>query len=308
MLCDKFFHSFPHVCILGLRTGRFICSVHKLLELVDNKCHHPNCNNLCPKKVKPSGCSIVIRGTCSAGHTYIWESSDILVNQNNVKMHVDNLLLSTAIVLSGNHYHKIQILCKFYGLQIPCSTIFHAHQRHYICPAVNAFYLKEQVCDYALVAVSVFLYFQKDKLFNKFKDSSLQLAGDGRCDSPGSSAKYCSYSLMEMTSQKILHVETVDKRDVNLQSPNMEHKAFLWSMSYIKGKITCGELVTDASSSIRKTIGTPCVLTMQCDIFVVTATKYHSIFHSLDVCYKAKKLRKALTKVLHLVHPITLHY
>ena len=81
------------------------------------------------------------------------------------------------------------------------------------------------------------------------------LAGDGRCDSPGSSAKYCSYSLMEMESHKILHVETVDKRDVQLQSPNMEHEAFIRSMSYINGKITCSELVSDASSSIRKTIG-----------------------------------------------------
>ena len=54
---------------------------------------------------------------------------------------------------------------------------------------------------------------------------------------------------------QVLHVETMDKRDVNLQSPNMEHQAFLHSMSYIKGKITCDELVTDASSSIRKSIG-----------------------------------------------------
>ena len=68
--------------------------------------------------------------------------------------------------------------------------------------------------------------FLKEKLFNKFNGNSLQLAGDGRCDSPGSSAKYCSYSSVEINSHKILHVETVDKREVNLQSPNMEHQAF----------------------------------------------------------------------------------
>ena len=60
-----------------------------------------------------------------------------------------------------------------------------------------------------------YLYFLKRRS-SKFSGNSLQLAGDKRCDSPGSSAKYCSYSLMEMNSYKILHVETVDKREVDL--------------------------------------------------------------------------------------------
>ena len=60
-----------------------------------------------------------------------------------------------------------------------------------------------------------YLYFLKRRS-SKFSGNSLHLAGDGRCESPGSSAKYCSYSLMEMNSYKILHVETVDKREVDL--------------------------------------------------------------------------------------------
>ena len=60
---------------------------------------------------------------------------------------------------------------------------------------------------------------------------------------------------MELDSHQILHVETVDKREVQLRSPNMEHEAFVRSLKFITGKFTCKELVTDASSSIRKTIG-----------------------------------------------------
>ena len=63
---------------------------------------------------------------------------------------------------------------------------------------------------------------------------------------------------MEMGTFKIVHVETVDKKDVNLQSPNMEHEAFIRSMNTIKEKVKCNELVTDASSSIRKTMGKNC--------------------------------------------------
>ena len=55
---------------------------------------------------------------------------------------------------------------------------------------------------------------------------------------------------MDLDSGQILHVETVDKREVQLRSPNMEHEAFVRSLEFIKGKFTCNELVTDASSSI----------------------------------------------------------
>lgn len=81
------------------------------------------------------------------------------------------------------------------------------------------------------------------------------LAADGRCDSPGKSAKYCTYSLMDHDTNKILHVETVDKREVRLQSPNMEREAFTRSMAHIQQFVHCPEVITDASSSIRKIIG-----------------------------------------------------
>ena len=65
------------------------------------------------------------------------------------------------------------------------------------------------------------IYFQ-DYALQEYKDCKLIVAGDGRCDSPGSSAKFCSYSLMDVSTSKVLHVETIDKREVQLQSPNME--------------------------------------------------------------------------------------
>jgi len=71
-----------------------------------------------------------------------------------------------------------------------------------------------------------------------------------QCDLPGSGVKCCSYSLMVMDSYKILHVMTVDKRKVNFQTPNMKHEAFVCSKNYIKEKVTCSELVTDANTLI----------------------------------------------------------
>ena len=51
------------------------------------------------------------------------------------------------------------------------------------------------------------------------------VSGDGRCDSPEKCAKFCTYTLMESTKNLILHSETVDKREVQNKSPNMERLA-----------------------------------------------------------------------------------
>ena len=89
-------------------------------------------------------------------------------------------------------------------------------------------------------------------LLAKHKDKNLVLAGDGRCISPGSSAKFCTNSIMEIDLDAILHAETVDKRKVILHSSIMERKAFLRPMEFLLSNINCIEIITDASSSIWK--------------------------------------------------------
>ena len=94
-------------------------------------------------------------------------------------------------------------------------------------------------------------------MLSEYKDKSLVLSGDGCCDSPGKSAKYYTYSLMESKSNKILHVETIDKCEVNLKSPNMEREAFKRSMEYLISRgIKITEAVTDASMAVTSTTGT----------------------------------------------------
>ena len=90
----------------------------------------------------------------------------------------------------------------------------------------------------------------QSKLLADVKGKPLILAGDGRCDSPGKSAKFCTYSMMDIDSGVILHAETVDKREVGLKSPNMEKEAFTRSLEFLLPRIKCTEIITDASISI----------------------------------------------------------
>ena len=96
----------------------------------------------------------------------------------------------------------------------------------------------------------VFIHLRAQRL-DTMKDKELVLSGDRRCDSPGKSAKFCTYSFMDLESGLILHTETIDKREVALQSPNMEQEGFVRSMRYLLPLVKCKEVITDASSSIR---------------------------------------------------------
>ena len=102
------------------------------------------------------------------------------------------------------------------------------------------------------------------------KNKDIVLSGDGRCDSPGQSAKYCTYSMMDIDTGYILHFKIVDKREVALKSPNMEKEAFVRSLQFLQTHISCKEIITDASTSIRKEMGKPIPLkciTVYADVY-----------------------------------------
>ena len=81
------------------------------------------------------------------------------------------------------------------------------------------------------------------------------LCGDGRCDSPGNSAKFCTYTLMDSGSGLVLNLETVDKREVQGKSPNMEREGLRRCLAKVQERCTVSELATDASTSVAKVLG-----------------------------------------------------
>ena len=69
------------------------------------------------------------------------------------------------------------------------------HQNNYLQPAVKNVWKREQ-----------------NLLFDEMKksgDNSINAAADGRADSPGHSAKYGSYTLLNTDTNKVIHMELV---------------------------------------------------------------------------------------------------
>lgn len=77
------------------------------------------------------------------------------------------------------------------------------------------------------------------------------LGGDARCDSPGYSAKYGSYTLMDLQTKKILDFQLIQSNEVK-DSTHMELEGLKRALGFLKDYVNIKEVVTDRHSSIKK--------------------------------------------------------
>ena len=141
--------------------------------------------------------------------------------------------MASSILLSGNNFSKIALFCTSFNLQHIKTTTFYQVQRHYLCPTIESYWNE-----------------QKGKILSAIGDKPLVVSGDGRNDSPGFSAQYCLYSVMDNETNCIIEVQVVDKREVDLKSVRMEKLGLQRALAALKGTVNIVELVTDASTSI----------------------------------------------------------
>lgn len=215
-----------------VRETKVICSLDLLLELFKT-CHHSGCGQPLTPKHHLVGPTVIINWTCPHGHTGKFSSS-----KDINEMYTNNLQVAASILLSGNNFTKIERMCSFLGLSFISNSTFFRMQRLYLIPCINEWW-----------------NWQRDQLLEEFKNVEVVVCGDGQCDSPGHTAKNLCYFLMELVSDYILEVEVRDKRHVGLASTNMERQALQNALQRLRSSINIVEVVTDASTSIKKMIG-----------------------------------------------------
>ena len=85
---------------------------------------------------------------------------------------------------------------------------------------------------------------------------NLVLGGDGRADSPGHSAKYGSYTLMELQSKKVIDIEVVQSNEVG-GSNNMELEGLIRSLDYLESEnLEFSQFISDRHLKVRKYMST----------------------------------------------------
>jgi hypothetical protein len=76
-------------------------------------------------------------------------------------------------------------------------------------------------------------------------------------DSPGFSAKYCTYTALDYETKEIIDIEIEDKTKTDYKSGNMETAAFKRMMKNLTDAgLTVSEVVTDAHPQITAVMST----------------------------------------------------
>ncbi len=122
-----------------------------------------------------TGTLVKVKYACERGHKESWRSQPLLKN----RMGAGNLLLGAAILLTGSTFERFREFAEVLRMPIMCSSHFYAMQDSYFFPVIH----------------SVFST-QKEAMIAALGNVPVTLVGDGRCDSPGFSAKYGTYSIM----------------------------------------------------------------------------------------------------------------
>jgi solute carrier family 8 (sodium/calcium exchanger) len=143
---------------------------------------------------KVLGTLVSVSQVCTnCGYTRLWNSQPF-VNQ----MALGNLILSGAMLFTG--CLPTQVLRLFNTMNVACisRSTYHRHQRLYTIPTIIRTWQAEQ--DILVHTLSQ-------------DDQGLDVAGDSRSDSPGHSAKYGGYTLMEQRHNKVLDMQLVQVSD-----------------------------------------------------------------------------------------------
>ena len=205
------------------------------------------------------GSMATVKTSCMSGHMVTWKS------QPQVKgTAAGNLLITAAIVFSGNTYKHAADFAKQLNLQFISSSYYYKIQRKIIFPVIQKAWKKNQA--------EVVKQLKQNK--------SVDLCGDGRCDSPGHSAKYGTYTLMDEKSNLIVEFSLVQVTEVS-SSNAMEYEGCKRSLnSVIKKKVPIRCLTTDRHTTITAKM----------------RTVFPTIDHQYDVWHLSKWVTKKLSK------------
>ena len=179
------------MCESGVAKERkFIVFESQLMQLFQ-RCH--SCGLEVKLKTSIRGTLLVVNGICPDGHVLHWQSQPLVKG-----MAAGNLLLSAAILFCGLTFTSISNLADVFNLAVFGERYFYRLQKEYLYPVVHTNYVRQQ-----------------EAVIEYLRGNQLHLSGDGRCDSPGYSAKYGTYSLMDSATDLILDYSLVQVSEVS---------------------------------------------------------------------------------------------
>ena len=178
-------------------------------------------------------------------------------------MSAGNLLVSASVLFSGSTMHRFAAMADILNLQSLSESEFYRIQDACLFPIIQKAY------DRHIDTVNAWL-----------GDAPLLLIGDGRCDSPGHSAKYGTYTLMDQNTGVILDFQQVQVSEV-ANSYQMEKEGLHRDIQKVQSEgFTIAVLATDRHSQVTKYM----------------KEEHPQIDHQYDVWHLAKSVVMKLTE------------
>ena len=174
---------------------KYIVFEDKLLELF-KRCAVCG-EDVLEKDLVKKGSALKVTTFCKNAHSKEW------VSQPNLKRAAaGNLLLSGAILFTGSTFSRVSEMASTINLAFPGESDYLNYQRRHLFPIINEYWHKEKAA----------------VLSDLLDRESLTLLGDGRCDSPGFSAKYGTYTMMDQETKKIVDFEVCHVKQTSSQA------------------------------------------------------------------------------------------
>ena len=229
-------------------------------------------------KKHTTGTMLTVVYSCQYGHTNSWHSQPIIH-----QMPAGNLMASAAVLLSGSTYSKVNEFFNMLHVPFLGHSEFYEIQNTYVAPTINDYWTMHQT---AILAVLL--------------PDQLELCGDARSDSPGHSAKYTSYTMMDMTTNLILDQQLMTVTETG-SSVLMEKAALQRSLDFLLSSgMQIKTLATDRHPGVRKLLH----------------QQYPEINHQFDMWHVAKNvgkrlhqkaLKKNMNDLMPWIHSVTNH-
>ncbi|XP_042582175.1 uncharacterized protein LOC109084638 [Cyprinus carpio] len=238
------------------KDAKFIVFEKCLLSLFES-C--PVCTSSCNVSPRRRGTFVAIDQRCPHCDFFRqWRSQPVIGSTP-----VGNLQLSAAIYFSGASFLKMQKVFRAMNLKMHTYDAFRRHAKTYLEPAIIHKWNEDQNL----------------QLHYLSQNKNAILGGDMRADSPGHSAKYGSYTMMDLQTNNIVDIQLVQSKEVG-GSYHMEKEGLRRSLDRLEEsgvKLDC--VVTDRHPQIQKFL------------------KDRKIIHYYDIWHMAKGLSKKVEKI-----------
>jgi len=200
----------------------------------------------------------------------VWTSSES-IQSGKYEVPLINLTIISYLFFSGIHWSQFMAFCQKINLLMVSTATYYRYLRKLIYPCTYDFWLQDQ----AKTINSILKNQSSGTAQGKF-------SGDGRFDSPGWSAKFCTYFIQDLGSRKVVALMVACKSQAGIKySAAMEVFALRSLLTYLIG---CGILimfmVTDRSTTVR----------------ALMAEKFLSIGHEFDSWHFTKGIKNKLLK------------